>query len=412
MTFNTRDILDSLARTNITLMMREPFFAHLFAALNKEIVGDSHPVDTLAVGLGKGQAFTLYVNERFWEKSLINPAHRLGVLKHEILHLVFRHLLIDQAGHDSLLINIAFDLVVNQYIDRSELPEDSIFLESFPDLLLLPGQTWFYYYKKIQDLKNGSSGAFSGTPSAEFLQQIQADSNGLERHQPWRQMRSHSELEKTVAENHLDSLMQTAHQKTSAHAWGSLPGEIRELLGAIRLRTKPEVNWRTVLRLFVGSARSTRLHNTLKRPSKRYGATPGLKLQRKQRILIAIDTSGSIGVDDLRSFFGEIFHIWRAGAQVEVVECDTKIYNRYTYRGRTPDAVQGRGGTDFGEPLRLAARERPDALIYFTDGYALPPDMPMRVPVLWVISPKGLDPSHPTYKALPGRKTKISPNSP
>jgi predicted metal-dependent peptidase len=298
--------------------------------------------------------------------------------------------------------------VVNQYIERSQLPDDSIFLDAFPDLHLEPGQTWFYYYKKMEDLREGASGEFAGTPSAENLQKIKSDSHGLERHQPWQEIRSRSELEKSVVDNHLDSLLRTAHQRTSAHAWGSLPGDVRELLQGRLQRAAPTLHWPTVLRRFAGSASRTRLHNTIRRPSRRYGTVPGIKIKRRQRLLVVLDTSGSIGADDLEAFFGELFHLWRAGAEIDVVECDTRITNRYAYKGRTPEAVQGRGGTDFNEPLELANTEHPDAVVYFTDGFADTVRVKPRVPVLWLITRQGLPQGHAAWTALPGRKVKMS----
>ncbi len=97
-----------------------------------------------------------------------------------------------------------------------------------------------------------------------------------------------------------------------------------------------------------------------------------------------------------------------AGAEVEIVECDTRISRRYAYRGATPDAVEGRGGTSFLEPIDLANLERPDALIYFTDGFAEPPQLAAKVPLLWVISRRGLESSHPSWQKLPGKKLKLT----
>ncbi|MCC6410680.1 MAG: hypothetical protein IT270_03420, partial [Saprospiraceae bacterium] len=88
-------ILDELSQTGIELLLREPFYAHLFSGINKSVVGKGHPVETLAVGLG-ANTLTLYVNAEFWDKILTTPAHRYGVLKHELLHLIFRHLFVDE----------------------------------------------------------------------------------------------------------------------------------------------------------------------------------------------------------------------------------------------------------------------------------------------------------------------------
>jgi predicted metal-dependent peptidase len=402
----TARILDELARTGIDLLLKEPFYAHVFGSLNKEVVGKGHPVDTLAVGLGH-HALTLYVNAPFWDTQLTDPGHRYGVVKHEMLHLVFRHLFVREPFLDPMLLNVAFDLVVNQYVERALLPDDSIFLESFPNLALQPGQTWFYYYKKLEDMRQGRGGSASGTPDQEMLNNIRSDSHGLERHQPWQEIRSRSEMERDAAEMHLDSLMRTAHQRTSAHAWGSMPGEVKEILDHLLPRPAPELHWRQVLRIFAESAAKTHLKNTIKRPSKRYGTVPGLKIRHRRRLLVALDTSGSIGQDDLNTFFNEIFHLWRAGAQVDILESDTKVYRQYAYRGTIPEMVTGRGGTDFNDALEWANRERPDGFIFFTDGFAAKPQVQPRVPVLWVLTKRGLDPKQKAWSELPGRKVKM-----
>lgn len=399
-------ILDELARTGIELLLREPFYAHVFGSLNKEITGKDHPVETLAVGMGRN-TLTLFVNAGFWDTQLLRPEHRYGVVKHEMLHLVFRHLFVREPFLDPMLLNVAFDLVVNQYVERPLLPDDSIFLESFPELALLPGQTWYYYYKKIEDLRQGRGGSATGSPDRDLLNNIRSDTHGLERHQPWREIRNRSELERDAAEMHLDSLLRTAHQRTSAHAWGALPGDVRERLEQQLLHPAPLLNWRLVLRLFAESASKTRLKNTIKRPSKRYGTVPGIRIRRRQRLLVAVDTSGSIGPEEFAVFFNEIFHLWRAGAQVDVLEADTKVYRQYPFRGVTPELVSGRGGTDFNDALDQANRNRPDGLIYFTDGYAERPRIQPRIPVLWVIAPRGLEPALPAWAGLPGRKVKM-----
>ena len=399
-------ILDELARTGIDLLLQEPFYAHVFGSLNKEIVGPGHPVETLAVGKGQ-QALTLYVNAQFWDTVLTNPLHRYGVVKHEMLHLVFRHLFLQEPFLDPMLLNVSCDLVVNQYVERRLLPDDSIFLESFPGLGLQAGQTWFYYYKKLEDLRQGRGGEASGSPDQELLNNIRSDSHGMERHQPWRELRSRSELDRHAEEMHLDSLLRTAHQRTSAHAWGALPGEVREMLEHSLLRPAPGVAWQVLLRLFAESAAKTWLKNTIKRPSRRYGTVPGLKIRHRQRLLVAIDTSGSIGPDDMKIFFNEIFHLWRCGAQVEILETDTRVYRQYAYRGTAPELVTGRGGTDFNDALEWANRERPDGLIFFTDGYAERPHIRPRMPVLWVLTRRGLEPKAAGWGALPARKVKM-----
>jgi predicted metal-dependent peptidase len=389
------------------LLLREPFFAHLLGSVNKEVVGPEHEVQSLAVGAGKN-SLTLYVNADFWDKHLNKPALRYGLLKHEMLHLVFRHLLTNEPQLNAMLLNVAFDLVVNQYIQRDQLPEDSIFLESFPELNLQKGQTWFYYYQKIAELYKQSGGSDGeGSPGMDFLQNISPESNGLDRHQPWQKMRQRTELEQAVTDTQMDSMLRLAQQRTGTQAWGSMPGEIQEAIGNAP-STVQELSWRAILRLFVGNASKTRLKNTIKRVSKRYGTTPGVKIRRQHRLMVAVDTSGSISQSDLDLFFKEIYLLWRAGAVFDIVECDTKIGRRYPYKGNNPRSAYGRGGTDFNPPLELANLEQPDGLIYFTDGYAYTPTIRSRVPVLWILTKNGMNTTDDVVKKLPGRKIKLS----
>jgi predicted metal-dependent peptidase len=80
--------------------------------------------------------FYLYVNPEFLIDKLTND-QRIAVLKHEVLHLVFKHLFRGN-GKQRFLENIAADLVVNQYVEPWPLPEGAILLNSFPDLKLKP----------------------------------------------------------------------------------------------------------------------------------------------------------------------------------------------------------------------------------------------------------------------------------
>ena len=61
---------------------------------------------------------------------------RKGLLKHEILHISFGHLLVRDLYSDKQLFNVAADLEINQYIKSSCLPEGGLVLESFSELKL------------------------------------------------------------------------------------------------------------------------------------------------------------------------------------------------------------------------------------------------------------------------------------
>jgi predicted metal-dependent peptidase len=189
--------------------------------------------------------------------------------------------------------------------------------------------------------------------------------------------------------------------------YGTLPAGLRMVLDEMD-RLPPNLDWRRVLRLFSSSARRTHLQNTLKRPSARFGTIPGVRVRRRHRLLVAIDTSGSIGQDDYDEFFSELTHLYRTGSEIRVVECDVEIQREYDYRGETPRATRGGGGTAFDAPLRYANREyRPDAIIYLTDGFGPAPETRTRAPLLWLISSGGLTRHALAGSAFRGTKVKM-----
>ncbi len=406
---NSARILEEVTKTSIELLLKEPFYSHLFSALNKEIVFEDSHIKTMAVGL-RHKTYVLIINALFWDNELKDKKYRFGVVKHEVLHLVFKHLLVNEPSADRRLLNIAMDLVVNQYIERIQLPAESIFLETFPELNLEKDQTYFYYYEKLkvlqEDCKNGSG--LCDSVASKNLQSISGSSHGLERHELWKEIYSQTNVEKDVLDAQMENLIRIATNKTSSKQFGLLPAGVQLQINTLLIKEQPLVNWRRVLKLFSESSSKTKVKNTLKRPSKRYGTTPGIKIRHQQKLLIAIDTSGSISEEEYQDFFSELYHIWKRGSVVRVVECDAQIQHVYDYKGVTPKVIHGGGGTDFNPPIVYANDiYNPDALIYFTDGHADVPTVRSKVPVLWVISREGITPNDEIFENLIGRKAKL-----
>jgi predicted metal-dependent peptidase len=401
-------ILEEVTRTSIELLMREPFYSHFFSTINKEVVAADHHLKTLAIGL-RDRYHTLFVNAHFWDHALTHKNHRYGVLKHEVLHIVFKHTLEKVRAEHGHLTNIAMDIVVNQYIERSYLPDEGIFLEDFPELELARDQSWRYYYEKLKVLAGDLDGKFAGTKSARFFQSIRETSHGLDRHGSWAEIGSLDDIERSLLDANIDTLIHIARAKTPEKSYGSLSAGLRTHLQTILFKARPLVDWRRVVKLFSESSSKTKIRNTLKRPSRRYGTIPGIKVKGRRKLLIAIDTSISVTPQELEVFFNEIFHLWRQGTEIEVVECDVSIKSVYAFKGIAPKFVKGRGGTDFNAPIAYGNNSfHPDGLIYFTDGVAPAPKVKPRFPMLWVITKEGIASSSPEFNGLPGRKAKLN----
>ncbi|MEZ4685621.1 MAG: VWA-like domain-containing protein [Bacteroidia bacterium] len=235
----------------------------------------------------------------------------------------------------------------------------------------------------------------------------------LRRHQDWSQFDNLPVSARSLLNNAIDQALQRTLGRTDRHGQENLPQPLQSQLEALGNRGQSQVHWKRIVRLFSGTSQTSFLKNTIRRPSRRYGTTPGTRLMRKQRLLVAVDSSASINKEELSGFFDEIHHVWRLGTEIMVVVVDTEVREAWRYRGRRNPEVHGRGGTDFN-PAFIYAKEEwtPDGIIYFTDGYGPVPEEKVRQPVLWLISPKGIAPDAEAWDRLPGRKVKMVEFSP
>jgi predicted metal-dependent peptidase len=348
------------------------------------------------------------------------------LVKHEILHVVFKHIFRGKDYSHRDLFNIACDLVVNQYIRTDWLPENRIHLGLFPGIGMEPERDADEYYKKLLNLKNrmeerekeDGKGEFAvtgkdvqGKEAWENLKRILGEDDEWQaKHGLWVELEQLPAALREILEDQINQAIQESLDKArrDAKEWGKLPAGLRQHLEGLEAARKPVVDWRRLLRLFTESSSRTRVRNTLRRPSKRYGTTPGIRIQKRQKLLVALDTSGSISNAELEEFFAEIYHIWKQGAEVKVVECDMVIGATYLYQGKAPNEVHGRGGTSFDPPIRFANETyHPDAIIYFTDGIAPAVKVKPRMPILWMLSAQGAAVETDYYARLNGMKVRM-----
>jgi predicted metal-dependent peptidase len=461
-----QEVLRDVDKTSIQLILKEPFYGHFFSNLIRECVDGEHPVQTAAVSLTSNNVLSLLVNKTFWNEKLnvsnILEAenYKYGIVKHEILHILFKHIFQYNKFSNKQIANIAVDLVVNQCIKEEQLPmkDEICLLKNFPDFFpdIQSGgkdchQTSEYYYNKLikesdkirnilneglegQDQQSSSNSGSGGqqqnsSGSNQQDQQDQQDQqkqeeqeekqnnqqgsnnpnwdklnksqknlakflqneNNQKMHSTWDKLSKLKQGKKEFVEKWVDNTVQETVKKcdrsTCKNSWrGKLPGELLDYIDELIAKLKPSVNWKRQLRKFAANGEKTYLVPTLKRRSKRYGTFPGHKIKKESRIMVAIDTSGSVDNASLAEFFSEIHHIYKADAEIRIVECDYNIGNVWDYTGTPPDKISGRGGTSFDEPIIYANTEyNPDCVIYFTDGEAPPPPK-CKCPLMWIIS--------------------------
>lgn len=380
-----------LSRCINQLVLKEPFFGHLLAGVARQFTEET---PTAGVTVRDG-GLRLMVNPEFFLRTLRDRAERVGVVKHETLHLVLKHLMRAEEGQDPHVWNLATDLVVNQMIGAPwKLPSSAITLATFPELRLQPDWTAERYYlalaaaKAEADLSRASGRPQRAPRSAGALRENQRWHSD---HDHWKRGGAQADVEAKVASALLDGLIEATANRVGDRVLSELPAMVRAAISSAAARRRPHVDWRRVVRLFAASSRRTRIARTNRRPSRRYGAFPGIRVRRFERLAVAVDTSASVSDAVLAEFFGEIHGIWRQGAEVHVIECDARVQRAYPYRG-VFDGAFGRGGTRFDPVFEYLRRDREvrwDGCIYLTDGDAAAPAVRPPCRLLWVVTPDG-----------------------
>ena len=368
------NIAESLARASKTLILREPFYGLFLVGLNKVFRNDIPTAGVSKNGIG----VQLSINTEFFNS--LNDKQRMGLLKHELLHISFGHLVMRDLYTNHKLFNIAADLEINQYIDRDALPEGGLFLDTFPELNLPKKAGTKKYYELLeQECKNNP---------CQSLQSIldQMDGDSQYDHKTWKEFDELTEAEKKLIQKQVEHQIKETADQTKKRC-GNIPGELADLIKRLTNIEPPKFDWKGYLRRFVGNSTVSYTKKLRRKYNKRYSDNPGLKIKFKNNILVGVDTSGSVSNDELKEFMSELTHMHKTGHKITVAQCDTQINSVEEFNPRKDWEIKGRGGTIFQPVIDLFNKKKGvyTALIYLTDGEAATPeDCPKNT--LWVHS--------------------------
>ena len=386
---------ESLSKVCKELMLKEPYYG-LFLVMTEKQWTDK--IET--AGVAKHNInYKLLINPEFWDSLSLN--HRIGLTKHEMLHLAFFHPLMKDTYDDHQLFNIAADLEINQYIEDEFLPDGGLKLDSFPDMVLPERAGTRVYYDILK--KNQNNPALQNLKSA-MSQGLPQSEDGLNNpNHDWKEFEDMGEAEKRLMKTQMEYQMkELAHEVTKSR--GMVPGEIKELINNFTAFEEPKFDWRGYIRRFVGRSVKVYTKKLRRKFNKRFEDNPGLKIKQKKHILVAVDTSGSVSTDELKEFFSEVHHMHKTGSDITVVQCDTAISDIRPYKQSNKIELHGRGGTSF-EPVvdyYDANQKKYTCLIYFTDGEAPAPAKP-KGHILWVLSSRS-----EINNKLPGQIIKLN----
>ena len=220
-------------------------------------------------------------------------------------------------------------------------------------------------------------------------------------HSTWEEFDDLSEAEKKLIDKQLQKVLSDAKEQTVKKR-GRIPGEIEGVI-TIEEIVAPKFDWRGYMRRFTGVSTKVFTKKIRRKENRKFPESPGLKLKMKQHMLLGIDTSGSVSDSELQEFMSEIHHIYKAGVDVTIIQCDTAIRAIESYKGKFELNVLGRGGTEFDPVLEYynENQKRYTSLVYFTDGECYTSVKP-KGHVLWVLSERSN-----MNEDLPGKVIKL-----
>jgi predicted metal-dependent peptidase len=321
----------------------------------------------------------------------------LGIMKHEMLHILNNHCTIRNYNAENHEIwNIAYDCAINQSINRDHLPDFCV----YPDTINAPvnksGEQYYDFLKdNAQQQMNESCDSCGGSGhSHEDCGECNGtgqDSNGdtcehcngsgkepcddcqgtgrklrpLDDHSKWQESEGNDELRKDITKNMIEKAMTKSR--------GNLPHDIDLMLEMFT--RKAQVSWQKELRNIVGNRKANKTA-TIMKPNRRQPHRLDLKGTKKDRVfelVVMADVSGSVSNRELMTGLNEIHEICKlTNTSMKLLQIDTEVHGVEEFSKKTKlinrKATGGtimEGGIEYLRDKKIPY----DALILITDGY-------------------------------------------
>jgi len=333
---------------------------------------------------------------RAFVEGLTDPEVR-GLKLHETWHKGARHLMVWKhlAKEDARLANMAMDYVINLFIHDSDpkgedvrLPKGGLLDEKYR------GMDVAQVYKLLKENKDGQgngkgqAGQGEGSGSGEVQ-----DNDPFDEHD-WASADSLSAEEEEALAGEIDQALRQGAM-IAGKLGANLPRGLEEILA-------PKVDWREVLRDFVGAFAAGADLTSYRKPNRRFMSSnlvmPSHISETVGKLVIASDASGSTGGALEAAFLAEVNAICEMikPESVELLYWDTEVcqhetYDENSYAGLlTSTKPRGGGGTSPQCIVDYLSKKaiRPECIVVLTDGYVDGWGEGWPAPTLWCITEK------------------------
>lgn len=379
---------------------KDNFYGYFLFQMGREIRFDI----TSASGVNfKGAKYVIYFNPILFLQ--LNMKQMETTIKHEIHHVLSLHLSRAKElknKYSTLTVNLAMDIVVNQYLDN--LPPYSTTLKGVNlkyNLNMEAYNTLEYYAEKIQSELDLMEENDEGEEDDSQMTNSMIESYNPEKmHDMWQE--SDEFDEKTLRE--------FAEKVINASQKGTIPSQVESLIANLK-NSQGEIPWNIMLKKLMGTVESNK-KKTITRRNRRQPNRLDLRGEirnHKSEIAVAIDISGSISNEEFKQAIKEVLSIVKNyNHEITIIECDKEV--KRVYKAKSVRDIKKRltsgGATKFTPVFEYANNTKCNLLIYFTDGKGERKleVVPRGYRTLWVISGRGdelsLDESYGPVKKL------------
>ena len=338
----------------------------------------------------------------------LSREERKGVICHELYHVIFSHIFHRSIAKssDAMMWNWATDLAINSIIGANRLPNICLIpgvrpLEKQKDGSLKPAENKYanfiatatpmqasdYYFDELKKIRDEEG-------DNDQSMQVIFDSMGtMDSHDGWADL--DPEMAEEMRDKMRDLIERASKRADRSNQWGSVPAHIQEM---IRKMLSREVDWKSIIRNFIGRARSVDRSTTIRRINKKMPYIfPGCRRPMIANFACFMDQSGSMSDDDIAMLFAELGGLANL-TKLDVYHFDTEIDEKshtvWKKGDNTPKQLRTRcGGTDFQAVANFVNdpknKNKWSGLIILTDGYAPKMGMVSGAKVLWVVTPTG-----------------------
>jgi len=369
------------------ILSKYGFFAKLLVKLKIQ-QHDNLPYKTMAT-----DGYKIYYDPSFVKGMTIKET--VFVICHEIMHNVANHFLRSRESYDHDKWNAACDYAINQLIKNMpgmQMPSDALYnikydgmsaekIYNSPDFNPPSMGKW-----NIGDV--GNNGSLKDGHGGYC-------DKGDEKGEP---VKGSCSVDKTVNDN---KLKEEWSKRVSSASKGQGNGS-PELDRFLKELKEPQINWKSVLKKFIMNTMS-KIVNKL--PYKRfihrgkYLEGPTREVEGTSNIVLIIDTSGSIGQDELDVFNTEISRMLGSYQfeNIYVLSADDQVRDVQEFKSPKNMKLKkfkGGGGTSFKPAFEwinkniIKKNKKLGFVVYFTDMYGDAPEkreIKYHKQVMWVL---------------------------